>query len=153
MENESKNKYDITDNPNFPKLLKILACPKCKGTIEFQKDDRRWLCPECLRLYFIENGVPNFLIDESVILVKSPETGKILDFDHNQGNYINADGESFDLKEIEKILGLKLQCIEEDCQGKLIFNKEKLSYLCDTCTVEYPIPNGITNCLLENCYT
>ncbi len=154
MDKENNNtEYDITKNPHFNKLLEILACPKCKGKLEYQAHKRRWLCSECSRYYYIENGVPNFLIDESVIVVRSPESGEDLEFSSERVRYINESGEVFSIPEIEKILQLKLVCLEEGCEGNLIFDEKKMAYLCNRCNTEYPIPNGITNCLKEHSYS
>jgi len=51
-------------------LLEILACPKCKGDLEYQpdkKDDRfgKLICPQCKLLYRIEDDIPIMLIDEA----------------------------------------------------------------------------------------
>jgi uncharacterized protein YbaR (Trm112 family) len=65
-----------------PELLKILACPFCvtrpqqgKGTLATgelepqgspdQPDGLK--CKDCGRIYKIENGLPNFLIDEAIV--------------------------------------------------------------------------------------
>ncbi len=153
-DNDNKTReYDITKNPHFNKLLEILACPKCKGKIAYEQDNRRWICVDCSRYYFIENGVPNFLIDESVIVVKSPKTGKLLEFDSKKMEYSNKDGEVFRLADIEKVLDLRLKCLEEGCDGSLAIDNAKLAYICNKCNTEYPVPNGITNCLKENAYS
>jgi len=41
-------------------LLDILACPVCKCGIEY-KDDKI-SCPECHRIYPVENNIPVMLI-------------------------------------------------------------------------------------------
>jgi len=63
-------------------LLKILACPWCvtrpetgkshlaKGELELQgseKEPTGLTCKQCGRLYKIEGGLPNLLIDEAVL--------------------------------------------------------------------------------------
>jgi len=49
-----------------PKLLEILACPKCKGELEYQQEpDECFVCHECQLRYRVEDGIPNFLIDEA----------------------------------------------------------------------------------------
>lgn len=45
-----------------PDLIEILACPMCKGDIEFDGDELT--CSECGRNYPIEDGIPNMLPDE-----------------------------------------------------------------------------------------
>ena len=44
-------------------LLKILACPKCKESIEW-KDDKL-ICKKCRKYYPIRDGIPVMLIDEA----------------------------------------------------------------------------------------
>jgi len=48
------------------KLLEILACPKCKGDLEYDKDKNVLLCNACRLKYRIEKGdIPVMLIDEA----------------------------------------------------------------------------------------
>ncbi len=50
-------------------LVEILACPKCKGSLQLRssKGDETEVitgelyCPECSRHYPIEEGIPNLL--------------------------------------------------------------------------------------------
>jgi uncharacterized protein YbaR (Trm112 family) len=51
-------------------LLEILACPKCKGDLDYQpdkKDDRsgKLICRQCKLVYRIEDDIPIMLIDEA----------------------------------------------------------------------------------------
>ena len=47
-------------------LLDILACPACKGKIEYVEADEKLVCRgECQRRYPIRNGIPVMLIDEA----------------------------------------------------------------------------------------
>jgi uncharacterized protein YbaR (Trm112 family) len=47
-------------------LLDILACPACKGDIEYAREDRILICAgECKRRYPIRDGIPVMLIDEA----------------------------------------------------------------------------------------
>ena len=46
-------------------LLKILACPKCKGPVRAE-DDGHWLvCDQCRLRYEVRDGIPIMLIDEA----------------------------------------------------------------------------------------
>ncbi len=47
-------------------LLKILACPKCKGDVDLI-DGKGLLCRECKLLYPIKDGIPVMLIDEAIV--------------------------------------------------------------------------------------
>ncbi|MFC2149955.1 Trm112 family protein [Calditrichota bacterium] len=48
-----------------PKLLEILACPKCKSELNYDKDAGHLTCDTCRLRYKIEDGIPNMLIDEA----------------------------------------------------------------------------------------
>ncbi len=54
------------------KLLDILACPACKGEIEYDEKNEKLICQECGRRYPIRDGIPVMLIDEAEL----PEEGK-----------------------------------------------------------------------------
>lgn len=47
------------------KLLDILACPKCKGDLEYAKEKNKLLCHKCKLAYRIEDDIPIMLIDEA----------------------------------------------------------------------------------------
>ncbi|MEJ2542727.1 MAG: Trm112 family protein [Calditrichaceae bacterium] len=47
------------------KLLDILACPKCKGELEYKAEDEVLICQECRLKYRIEDDIPIMLIDEA----------------------------------------------------------------------------------------
>jgi hypothetical protein len=48
-----------------PKLMEILACPRCKGPLT-QRPDRNALdCAACALRYRIEDGIPVMLVDEA----------------------------------------------------------------------------------------
>ncbi|MCK4244296.1 MAG: Trm112 family protein [Candidatus Omnitrophica bacterium] len=44
-------------------LLKILACPKCKGKVIWKED--RIICPKCKKYYPLKEGIPVMLIEEA----------------------------------------------------------------------------------------
>jgi len=47
------------------KLLEILACPKCKGDLEYDKTENKLICNKCRLRYRIEDDIPIMLIDEA----------------------------------------------------------------------------------------
>jgi uncharacterized protein YbaR (Trm112 family) len=47
------------------KLLEILACPKCKGDLNYDRDNNRLICENCRLRYRIEDDIPIMLIDEA----------------------------------------------------------------------------------------
>ncbi len=52
--------------PIHKDLLDILACPKCKGEINFNEEENGLICEKCRLLYPIKDDIPVMLIDEAV---------------------------------------------------------------------------------------
>ena len=46
-------------------LLDILACPKCKGSVELTEKEDGLICQSCRLLYEIRDDIPVMLIDEA----------------------------------------------------------------------------------------
>ena len=46
-------------------LLEILACPKCKGELDYKPDDQVLECQACRLRYPIKDDIPIMLIDEA----------------------------------------------------------------------------------------
>jgi len=46
-------------------LAALLACPKCKGPLELRADESAFACKACRLVYQVEDGIPNFLIEEA----------------------------------------------------------------------------------------
>ena len=46
-------------------LLEILACPKCKGELEYKKEEDKLICHNCRLIFRIEDDIPIMLIDEA----------------------------------------------------------------------------------------
>jgi uncharacterized protein YbaR (Trm112 family) len=46
-------------------LLNILACPKCKGDLEYDQKNEKLICQNCRLKYAIRDDIPNMLIDEA----------------------------------------------------------------------------------------
>lgn len=46
-------------------LLELLACPRCKGRIEYHREESRIVCPNCRLSYPVRDGIPIMLIDEA----------------------------------------------------------------------------------------
>jgi hypothetical protein len=51
-----------------PTLLAILACPKCRNSLELvkQEDAEGLSCPACSLVYPIDEGIPVLLIEEGI---------------------------------------------------------------------------------------
>jgi len=46
-------------------LLDILACPKCKGDLDYDHNNDKLVCQSCRLLYHIKDDIPIMLIDEA----------------------------------------------------------------------------------------
>jgi len=46
-------------------LLEILACPKCKGELEYDQSRDTLICHACKLKYAIKDDIPIMLIDEA----------------------------------------------------------------------------------------
>ncbi len=49
-------------------LLKILACPKCKGDLELSKKEDGLICHKCKLVYPIKEEIPVMLVEEAIKL-------------------------------------------------------------------------------------
>jgi uncharacterized protein YbaR (Trm112 family) len=52
------------------KLLEIIACPKCKGELEYKFDKEndkngQLICHDCKLVYRVDDDIPIMLIDEA----------------------------------------------------------------------------------------
>jgi len=48
-----------------PELLEVLACPKCKGDLEYRESEQALVCHACRLRYRIEDDIPVMLIEEA----------------------------------------------------------------------------------------
>ena len=48
-----------------PDLKEILACPRCKGDLEFREAEAEIRCARCRLAFRIEDGIPGMLVDEA----------------------------------------------------------------------------------------
>ena len=46
-------------------LLDILACPKCKGDLEYKPQQNQLICNTCRLIYAVKDDIPIMLIDEA----------------------------------------------------------------------------------------
>ncbi|UCE20580.1 MAG: Trm112 family protein [Gemmatimonadota bacterium] len=46
-------------------LLEILACPACKGDLEYDRERQKLNCHACKLRYSIKDDIPIMLIDEA----------------------------------------------------------------------------------------
>jgi uncharacterized protein YbaR (Trm112 family) len=47
-------------------LLEILACPNCRGDVEYREEQQVIVClGECKYIYPVRDGIPVMLIDEA----------------------------------------------------------------------------------------
>ena len=49
------------------KLLEILACPKCKGDLEYKctEKEESLICHKCKLIFPVKDGIPVMLIEEA----------------------------------------------------------------------------------------
>jgi uncharacterized protein YbaR (Trm112 family) len=47
------------------KLLEILACPACKGTLEYDRENQKLVCYQCKLKFRIDDDIPVMLVDEA----------------------------------------------------------------------------------------
>jgi uncharacterized protein YbaR (Trm112 family) len=48
-----------------PKLLDILVCPLCKGSLVYRKGEQELICKACRLAYPIRDDIPVMLEDEA----------------------------------------------------------------------------------------
>ncbi len=46
-------------------LKEILACPRCKGALEFRDEADEILCPRCRLVFRVEDDIPVMLLEEA----------------------------------------------------------------------------------------
>jgi uncharacterized protein len=51
-----------------PRLLQILACPKCKGELEYREGEATLTCHRCRLRYPVRDDIPIMLVDEATPL-------------------------------------------------------------------------------------
>ncbi len=49
-------------------FLEILACPKCKGTLELNESESGLICQPCKLVYEIRDEIPIMLVDQATPL-------------------------------------------------------------------------------------
>lgn len=48
-----------------PDLLSILACPACKGDLNYSPEAQTLTCPQCRLRYKVVDDIPVMLVDEA----------------------------------------------------------------------------------------
>lgn len=48
-----------------PELKEILACPKCKGDLEFRDAENEIVCRACKLVFRVEEDIPVMLLEEA----------------------------------------------------------------------------------------
>jgi uncharacterized protein YbaR (Trm112 family) len=69
VSNENSGDYTFIRSISMidTKLLEILACPACKGDVEYDAKNEKLICVECRRKYPVRDGIPVMLVEESEI--------------------------------------------------------------------------------------
>ena len=47
------------------KLLEVLACPKCKSSLQYKKEVQKLECKKCKLAFRVEDGIPIMLAEEA----------------------------------------------------------------------------------------
>ena len=63
MAANQKKGQKIVEEPIPKDLFDILACPLCKGDLEYTKGKKGLICSNCGAEYPIEEGIPNLIPD------------------------------------------------------------------------------------------
>ena len=58
------------------KVLEILACPVCKGSLIYKKEQKELICKQDRLAYRIDDGIPVMLEDEARVLPADEELGQ-----------------------------------------------------------------------------
>lgn len=48
-----------------PRLLELLVCPRCKGSLEYRASDPSLVCGSCRLSFPIRDDIPIMLLDEA----------------------------------------------------------------------------------------
>ena len=51
--------------PVDPKLVELLACPKCHGALAMVARPEGFACEACGLFYAVDDGLPNMLVDDA----------------------------------------------------------------------------------------
>lgn len=46
-------------------LVEVLACPKCKGVLEYRVEEQELICHACRLRYEVRDDIPILLMDEA----------------------------------------------------------------------------------------
>ena len=55
--------------PTPPELKEILACPQCKGELEFRDAENTIVCRACKLVFRVDDDIPVMLLEEATPLV------------------------------------------------------------------------------------
>ncbi len=50
---------------NVGKIMDVLACPKCKGDVKFNKKENKIVCHACRLRFSVDEGIPNMLLEDA----------------------------------------------------------------------------------------
>jgi len=67
----------VNEMPVPEELLEILACPKCKGDLEYVNVEKgeALICHACGLVYLVKDDIPIMLVDEAIPLKDWEERG------------------------------------------------------------------------------
>jgi len=47
-------------------FVNVLACPKCKGSLRYDKAKQLLVCSKCKIAFKVENGIPIMLLEKAI---------------------------------------------------------------------------------------
>ena len=57
--------FEVKD-VKIKKLMEILACPKCKGDLEYREKERKIICHRCrLKFPVLKGDIPDMLLEDA----------------------------------------------------------------------------------------
>ena len=52
--------------PVSEELLEVLACPQCKGDLEYDRENNKLICHKCrLKFPVIDDDIPDMLLEDA----------------------------------------------------------------------------------------
>lgn len=62
----AKAKGDRSIPPDrLEELLEILACPKCKNAVTYEREENVFICHTCKLKFPVIDGIPDFLLEDA----------------------------------------------------------------------------------------
>lgn len=54
------------EEQNLDEIMEVLACPKCKGEVEYRKEENKIVCNNCkLKFPVLKGNIPDMLLEDA----------------------------------------------------------------------------------------